>query len=91
MHACKDACVPACMQAKTVHVAVLAGTDLTCVSPARVGSQLDTVSSLDLDPGGRRRLASGSWDAVVRVWDITALHLLAELRGHTDKVMACGH
>ena len=85
------ACVPACMQAKTVHVAVLAGTDLTCVSPARVGSQLDTVSSLDLDPGGRRRLASGSWDAVVRVWDMTALRLLAELRGHTDKVMACGH
>jgi WD40 repeat protein/serine/threonine protein kinase len=51
----------------------------------------DTVYSVAYGPDGTR-LASGSWDDSVRIWDaITGGEVLAPLRGHTDDVCAVAY
>lgn len=47
----------------------------------------DAVSAIAVSPDGRR-LATGSWDERVRIWDTQTWELAHILRGHGDWVMA---
>uniref|UniRef100_A0ACD5GTA2 WD40 repeat domain-containing protein n=1 Tax=Desertifilum tharense IPPAS B-1220 TaxID=1781255 RepID=A0ACD5GTA2_9CYAN len=47
----------------------------------------DYVRSLSFSPDGTR-LASGSWDQTVKLWDISTGEEIATLKGHADAVVS---
>jgi len=52
------------------------------------GSHTDAVLALAFHPSAPARLASGSADTQVKLWDITTQQCTATLTGHKDKVQA---
>jgi WD40 repeat protein len=57
----------------------------TMKNRATLSGHSDAVSSVAYSPDGRR-IASGSLDKTVKVWDAESGHELASLSGHSDKV-----
>ncbi len=53
---------------------------------ARLGGHTDWIPALALLPDGR--LASGSWDKTIRLWDTASGQETARLEGHTDSIFA---
>ena len=51
----------------------------------KCGVRGDIVRSVAFDPSGKY-LASGSGDNIVRVWDVSSMQQVAELKGHTKAV-----
>jgi len=45
------------------------------------------VLSVAWSPDGRR-IASGSWDTTIQVWNVSTGHSMLIYRGHTDIVLA---
>ena len=69
-----------------------AGTTPSASGTSRLAKKLgtlrgheDNVSSVTFSPDGTR-LASGSSDATIRLWDVETREELATLRGHEDYV-----
>jgi hypothetical protein len=69
------------VQAENVLRTALSQTHVLATVTAAGGS----IRSLDVSSTGRRLLTTGD-DAVVRVWDVATLALVAELRGHLPQV-----
>lgn len=57
--------------------------------PVKPGSHTKAVMSLSWHPSVRERLASGSADHTVKLWDITTQQCAATLTHHSDKVQSC--
>ena len=63
-----------------------------CAQPKPTYSEQDTVSSVALDPGSRRQLATASWDSYVKIYDYSGERgkclTNPGLQGHEGKVLA---
>lgn len=55
------------------------GSDITC------SNHLGPVYSVDFGPDGKR-VASGSYDSTIKLWDVASGEEIATLRGHTSSV-----
>ena len=61
------------------------------IKPSKYGILSHTNSVVALQFLGRSKLASGSWDKTIKIWDIVSKSCLRTLHGHTDYVDALQH